>query len=40
MPLGSGAMAGSGFPFDRLAIARDLEFDSITRNSDGRFRRP
>jgi argininosuccinate lyase len=33
MPLGSGAMAGSGFPFDRDAIARDLGFDSITRNS-------
>jgi argininosuccinate lyase len=33
MPLGSGALAGSGFPFDRDAIARDLEFDAITRNS-------
>jgi len=33
MPLGSGAMAGSGFPFDREAIAEDLEFASITRNS-------
>jgi len=33
MPLGSGAIAGSGFPFDRDAIARDLGFDSITRNS-------
>jgi argininosuccinate lyase len=33
MPLGSGALAGSGFPFDRQAIARDLGFDSITRNS-------
>jgi argininosuccinate lyase len=33
MPLGSGALAGSGFPFDRDAIARDLGFDSITRNS-------
>ncbi|HEY4085403.1 MAG TPA: argininosuccinate lyase, partial [Bryobacteraceae bacterium] len=33
MPLGSGALAGSGFPHDREAIARDLEFDSITRNS-------
>jgi argininosuccinate lyase len=33
MPLGSGALAGSGFPFDRGAIARDLEFDAITRNS-------
>src|SRR5580692_5347217 len=33
LPLGSGALAGSGFPFDRDAIARDLEFDGITRNS-------
>jgi len=32
-PLGSGALAGSGFPFDREAIARDLGFDGITRNS-------
>ena len=32
-PLGSGALAGSGFPFDREAIARDLGFDAITRNS-------
>ena len=33
MPLGSGALAGSGFPHDREAIARDLGFDAITRNS-------
>jgi argininosuccinate lyase len=33
LPLGSGALAGSGFPHDREAIARDLGFDSITRNS-------
>jgi argininosuccinate lyase len=33
MPLGSGALAGSGFPFDREAIARDLGFATITRNS-------
>ncbi len=32
-PLGSGALAGSGFPFDREAMARDLGFDSVTRNS-------
>jgi argininosuccinate lyase len=32
-PLGSGALAGSGFPFDRAAIACDLGFDGITRNS-------
>jgi argininosuccinate lyase len=33
LPLGSGALAGSGFPFDREAIAKDLGFDGITRNS-------
>ena len=33
LPLGSGALAGSGFPFDRPAIARELGFDGITRNS-------
>ena len=33
MPLGSGALAGSGFPFDREAIARDLGFASVTANS-------
>jgi argininosuccinate lyase len=33
LPLGSGALAGSGFPFDREAIAKDLGFDAITRNS-------
>ena len=33
MPLGSGALAGSGFPFDRDAIAKDLSFPAITRNS-------
>ncbi|HJT88667.1 MAG TPA: argininosuccinate lyase, partial [Bryobacteraceae bacterium] len=33
LPLGSGALAGSGFPFDREAMARDLGFPSITRNS-------
>ena len=33
MPLGSGALAGSGFPFDREAIAADLGFASVTRNS-------
>jgi argininosuccinate lyase len=33
LPLGSGALAGSGFAFDREAIAKDLGFDSITRNS-------
>jgi len=33
MPLGSGALAGSGFPFDRDAMARELGFDGVTRNS-------
>jgi argininosuccinate lyase len=33
MPLGSGALAGSGFALDRQAIAEDLGFASITRNS-------
>ena len=33
LPLGSGALAGSGFPFDREAIAADLGFASVTRNS-------
>jgi argininosuccinate lyase len=33
LPLGSGALAGSGFPFDRQAIAEDLGFPTITRNS-------
>ena len=33
MPLGSGALAGSGFALDREAIAAELGFSSITRNS-------
>ncbi|HTU47656.1 MAG TPA: argininosuccinate lyase [Bryobacteraceae bacterium] len=33
MPLGSGALAGSGFPFDRQALAQELGFAKITRNS-------
>jgi argininosuccinate lyase len=33
MPLGSGALAGSGFPFDREAMARDLGFAALTANS-------
>jgi argininosuccinate lyase len=33
MPLGSGALAGSGFPFDREAIAKELGFDGVTANS-------
>ena len=33
LPLGSGALAGSGFPFDRRRLARDLGFAGITANS-------
>ncbi len=33
LPLGSGALAGSGFPLDREEMARDLGFEGITRNS-------
>ena len=33
MPLGSAALAGSGFPIDRDAIAHELGFESITLNS-------
>lgn len=33
LPLGSGALAGSAFAFDREAIAEDLGFAAITRNS-------
>lgn len=32
-PMGSGALAGCAFPVDRAAIARDLGFARITRNS-------
>jgi argininosuccinate lyase len=33
MPLGSGALAGSGFPFDRDALAREIGFEGVTRHS-------
>jgi argininosuccinate lyase len=33
LPYGSGALAGSGFPFDREAIAKELGFSKISRNS-------
>ncbi len=33
MPLGSGALAGSTIVVDREAVARELEFDAVTRNS-------
>jgi argininosuccinate lyase len=32
-PLGSGALAGSGFPLDRETTARELGFDGVTANS-------
>ena len=32
-PLGSGALAGSPYPLDREAVARELGFDGVTRNS-------
>lgn len=33
MPLGSAALAGTSYPIDREAVARELNFDSVTRNS-------
>lgn len=33
LPLGSGALAGSGFPFDREAMASDLGFERVSANS-------
>jgi len=33
MPLGSGALAGSGLPMDRQALAKELGFSRISRNS-------
>jgi argininosuccinate lyase len=33
LPYGSGALAGSGFPFDRKAIAEELGFARISANS-------
>ncbi len=33
MPLGSGALAGSGFPVDRAGLAAELGFDGVTLNS-------
>jgi argininosuccinate lyase len=32
-PLGSGAFAGAGFPLDREAVAAELGFEGVTRNS-------
>jgi argininosuccinate lyase len=33
MPLGAAALAGSSFAIDREAVARELEFGSVSRNS-------
>lgn len=33
MPMGSGALAGAAFDYDRAAMARELDFDSLTLNS-------
>jgi argininosuccinate lyase len=33
MPLGSGAAAGTGFPIDRRALAKDLGFKAVAGNS-------
>jgi argininosuccinate lyase len=32
-PLGAGALAGAGYPFDREATAEELGFDGVTANS-------
>ncbi len=33
LPLGSGALAGTSYPIDRQALARELGFDSVSSNS-------
>ncbi len=33
LPLGSAALAGTSFPIDREAVGRELDFESISRNS-------
>ena len=33
LPLGSGALAGASFPINRSAVAAELGFDSVSRNS-------
>jgi argininosuccinate lyase len=32
-PLGAGAVAGTGFPLDRVGVAQELGFDAATQNS-------
>ena len=33
LPLGSAALAGTGYPIDREQVARELHFDAVTTNS-------
>lgn len=33
LPLGSAALAGTSYPIDREAVAKDLEFESVSQNS-------
>ncbi len=33
MPLGAGALAGTGFPIDRETVAKELGFDGVSANS-------
>ncbi len=33
LPLGSGALAGTSFPIDREAVAKELGFDCVSKNS-------
>lgn len=33
LPLGSAALAGTGFPIDRQFVAKELKFDGVTENS-------
>jgi len=33
LPLGAAALAGTSYPIDRRAVARDLEFEAISENS-------